>query len=122
MSMLKRSRRVSAVLTGAGALAGALTLGLAGSASASSVPAWQVQVCSKGSFQTNAYFAGTALNVPAGQCKTAYFQPTSSSSYVVTATVYVSGGTYIASANIDIAQGAGLATTGSASSPSMYSF
>ncbi|WP_327425727.1 hypothetical protein OG612_42305 (plasmid) [Streptomyces sp. NBC_01527] len=109
-SIFKSRTRAAAVV---GTLASVLTLGLAGSASASSVPAWQLRVCSKSIFQTNVYWGnGGFMGVPAGQCQTAYWQRTSASVYMVHVDAYVSGGGYIASADVNIAQGAALASGG----------
>ncbi|MCX4460771.1 hypothetical protein OG585_49740 (plasmid) [Streptomyces sp. NBC_01340] len=103
-------------------LASAITLGLAGSATASSVPAWQLQVCSKSIFQTNVYWGnGGFMGVPAGQCQTAYWQRTSDSVYMVHVDAYVNGGGYIASADVNIAEGAGLAS-GGVTAPYLWSF
>lgn len=63
-SLFKNRTRAAAVV---GAVAGVLTLGLAGSASASSVPPWQLEVCSWGTYQTNVYWGnGGFMGVPAG--------------------------------------------------------
>ncbi|MFF7581156.1 hypothetical protein ACFZBE_40465 [Streptomyces sp. NPDC008061] len=120
MKSLFRHRTRAATVVGA--LTGALTLSLAGSASASSVPSWQLQVCSRSIFQTNVYWAGGGfMGVPAGHCRTAYWQRTSSSVYMVQVDAYVNGGGYIASANVNIAEGAGLASDG-VTAPYLYSF
>ncbi|MBO0913689.1 hypothetical protein [Streptomyces laculatispora] len=117
--IFKRRARATAVV---GALAGVLTLSLAGSASASSVPAWQLQVCSWGSFQTNVYYTSGFMAVPAGQCQTMWFQPMSTDTSLEYVTAYVNNGGYIASATVNVATGAGLATGGSASSPYLWSY
>lgn len=118
--IFKKRTRAAAVV---GALAGALTMGLAGSASASSVPAWQLQVCSWGSYQTNVYWGnGRFMGVPAGECRTEHFQPMTTDTSIEYVTAYVNGGGYIASASVNVAAGAGLATGGSASAPYMWSF
>ncbi|MFJ6764847.1 hypothetical protein [Streptomyces sp. NPDC091282] len=118
-SMFRSRVRAAATV---GAAVGALTLGLAGSASASSVPAWQLQVCSQSIFQTNVYWGnGGFMGVPAGQCQTAYWQRTSASVYMVHVDAYVNGGGYIASADVNVAQGAGLAT-GGVTAPYLWSF
>ncbi|MFJ6837902.1 hypothetical protein [Streptomyces sp. NPDC091209] len=119
-SIFKTPVRAAAAV---GALAGALTLGLAGSASASSVPAWQLEVCSWGNYQTNVYWGnGGFMGVPAGQCQTAYWQRTSATSYTVHVDAYVNNGGYIAGADVDIAQGAGLASGGTGGAPYLWSF
>ncbi|MPY32958.1 hypothetical protein FNH09_17320 [Streptomyces adustus] len=119
-SIFKTRVRAAAVV---GALAGALTMGVAGSASASSVPAWQLQVCSWGDYQTNVYWGnGGFMGVPANECRTAYWQRTSSTYYVVHVDAYVNNGGYIAGADVNIAQGAGLATGGSRNAPYLWSF
>ncbi|MPY33499.1 hypothetical protein FNH09_20260 [Streptomyces adustus] len=119
-SIFKQRRRAAAVV---GVLASFLTLGLAGSASASSVPAWQLEVCSWGSYQTNVYWGnGGFMGVPAGQCLTQWFQPMSTDTSYEYVTLYVNGGGYIAGASVNVAAGAGLATGGSASSTYSWSF
>lgn len=117
MSMTRA--RIAASAGSAAVLAGSLTLGLAGSASAASP--WQLKVCSYGSYQTNVYWSGGYMPVPAGQCRTANWQRTSASSYVVHVDAYVNNGGYIGGANVDIAQGAGLATGGTPSAPALWS-
>jgi hypothetical protein len=114
-SILKNRTRATAV---AGALAGILTLGLAGSASASSVGAWRLQVCSWGTYQTNVYYSGGGfLSAAPGQCSTMWFQPMTTDTYYEYFTAYVNGGGYITGANLNIAQGGGLATGGTPSAP-----
>lgn len=67
----KRTRATAVV----GVLAGVLSVGLAGSASASSVPVWRLEVCSCGTYQTNVYWGnGGFMGVPPGQCGTRWFQ------------------------------------------------
>ncbi|MER7682413.1 hypothetical protein [Streptomyces sp. NPDC096934] len=118
-TLFKARTRAAAVV---GVLAGSLSLGLAGSASASSVPAWQLQVCSYGLYQTNVYWSGGGfMGVPAGQCHTAYWQRTDASTYMVHVDAYVNNGGYIASADVNVAQGAGLAS-GGVTAPYLWSF
>ncbi|WP_329295471.1 hypothetical protein [Streptomyces sp. NBC_01455] len=118
-SIFKTRARAAAIVS---TLAGALTVGLAGSASASSVPAWQLQVCSHSIFQTNVYWNnGGFMGVPPGQCQTAYWQRTSASTYMVHVDAYVNNGGYIASADVNVAQGAGLAS-GGVTAPYLWSF
>ncbi|MER6537969.1 hypothetical protein ABT215_30075 [Streptomyces sp900105755] len=119
-SIFKNGARAAAVV---GALAGALTVGGAGSAAASSVPAWQLEVCSWGNYQTNVYWGnGGFMGVPAGQCKTAYWQRTSATTYMVHIDAYVNNGGYITGTDVNIAQGAGLATGGSSGTAYFWSF
>ncbi|WP_405914790.1 hypothetical protein [Streptomyces sp. NBC_00728] len=119
-SIFKKRIRTTAVV---GALAGVLTLGLAGSAAASSVPPWQLEVCSWGSYQTNVYWGnGGFMGVPPGQCLTQMFQPMTTDTAYEYVTVYVNGGGYIKGANLNIAQGGGLATGGTYSAPYAWTF
>lgn len=122
--------RVGTVLASAGVLAVALTLGLVSPASASSVPDFELRICSYGSFQTNAYYTGGGyLAVPAGQCRSRYFPNGPNPSpggganpSLLRVDAYVHNGGYIAGANVDVAKGAGLATGGSYSKPYLWSF
>ncbi|MFI1441780.1 hypothetical protein [Streptomyces fructofermentans] len=117
MKSLFKSRISAAAVVGA--LSTALTLGVCSTASAAD--GWQLRVCSQGSFQTNVYWpSGGFMGVPAGECRTAYWQRTSATSYVLHVDAYVNGGGYIAGADVNIARGAGLATAGSAAAPYMY--
>lgn len=114
-SIFKKHIRATAVV---GACAGLLTLGLAGSASASSVPPWRFEVCSWGNYQTNVYWGnGGFMGVPPGQCLSQWFQPMTTDTSYEYVTAYVNGGGYITGANLNVAAGAGLATGGTSSAP-----
>lgn len=118
-SILKKRARAAAVV---GVFAGALTLGLAGSASASSVPAWRLQVCNWGDYQANVYLTnGGYLALTQNQCSTIGYTPMSST-LVVHVGIWESNGTYIASADVNVTEGAGIATGGTSATPYMWSF
>ncbi|MFI6023922.1 hypothetical protein ACIBCP_40570 [Streptomyces sp. NPDC051287] len=110
-SVFKKRARAVAVVAAA---AGLVSLGLTSSASA--VPAWQFEVCSWGSYQTNVYWGnGGYMGVPPGKCYTQMFQPMTTDTSYEWVTTYVNGGGYIIGANLNVAKGAGIATGGSPS-------
>jgi hypothetical protein len=113
--------RTTLTALGAATMAAALTFGLAGTAAASSVPPGQLEVCSNGNYQTNAYFGGVSFGTPAHTCN---FWSTgiTNASMIYQVDLFVNNGGYIASAQIDLAQGGGLATGGTPSAPTMWSF
>jgi len=107
------------------AAAGALAIGLSGPASASSVPPFQVEICSWGNYQTDAVFSGGGvLNVAPGGCATETYQNISGGGADIydSVTLYVHDVKEIGSFSVDVTQGAGIATLGTADSPSSTTF
>jgi len=115
--------RIGTLAAAAGAVTAILTLGLASPASASSVPAFELRVCSSNSFKTNAYWPGGYLGVEPGQCRSHYWQEWGPNpSLVLHVDTWVSDGKYIAGVDVDIANGAGVHSGGSKSSPYLWTF
>lgn len=113
--------RLSTVTASAVALAGALVLGIPTTASASEVSPGTLRLCSGKNFDTIYWINGTSAayivlhNAPCTSLK-------GNSVVTVDARVFDHDSRYIASAVVNMGQGAGLQTGGTLGSPYLWSF
>ncbi|SDP35729.1 hypothetical protein [Actinacidiphila guanduensis] len=121
---MKYVTRTRIGMAAAAVLAAGGILCTAGSASASSVPGGQLQLCSSGGFATNYVLSSSIILVQPGQCSTLTGAVGNTGSVLTVIARVASTNRYIASAQVSVSttQGAGLQTGGTVSSPYLWSF